>query len=79
MKSPLLTRPCVTVSIHSTNAEVDLFNHNKLRDSGMPVKKFEPLTRDRESKQDQAENLLCRVMLYVDGEWLGQRLSWNSP
>ena len=29
--------------LYNTNAEVDFFNHNKLRDSGMPVKQFEAI------------------------------------
>ena len=60
--------------LYSTNAEVDLFNFNKLRDSGMPVKKFEAIHRGLGAKtanKDQADNLLaevyyslgCRVML----------------
>ena len=43
------------------NVKADLFNHNKLRDSGMPVKRFEAIHKGLGAKmanKNQAENLL---------------------
>jgi hypothetical protein len=43
----------------ASDAEVALYNHNRLRDSGMPVKRFEAIHKRLETKtanKDQAEN-----------------------
>jgi hypothetical protein len=62
IRLPLLTKLCV--SICNTNAEVDLFDHNRLGDSGMLVKRFEAILKGLGAKtadKDRGENLPAEV------------------
>ena len=55
--------------LYNTNAEVDLYNHNRLRDSGLPVKRFEAIHKGLGAKtanEDEAENLLAEVYYCED-------------
>jgi hypothetical protein len=48
-------------------AEVELFNHNRLSDSGMPMERFEAIHKGLGAKtanKDQVENRLAEVCAY---------------
>jgi hypothetical protein len=62
MRLPLLTKLC-------TNAEIDLFDHNKLGDSGMTVKRLEAIHKGLGTKtadKDEPKAFWLRPIIVSD-------------